>query len=344
MKDKITPYLQEQIARHPGMQPRDIIKLCYQAAYGGDHLLTDIAKAKEYFDQEFGGVMPSDEPLYELISPEMARINLRAWKKAGLPGEWLFRLFTLSARMPMGENLRAYLDEAETLNFPGFHEARVKYEEQGCPGVHHSDIYRKLKQPAYRVVNRRLLRLIPVLQQAAFAEGTRPRVLAIDGRAASGKTTMAEQLAYILEAPVIHMDHFFLPPELRTQARLDEPGGNIHYERFKEEVLPYLRGAASFSYRRFDCSQMKYGESVAVPAGKWRIVEGSYSLHPAFGPYADVTVFSHVDREEQARRILARDGAQFAQIFRERWIPLEEKYFSTYSIEQRADVAFTASF
>ncbi len=338
MKNSIIPYIKDQIARHPGMQSRDILKMCYQGAYGGDHLLTDIAKAKDYFDQEFGGVMPSDEPLHELISPEMARINLRAWKKAGLPGEWLFRLFTLSVRMPKTGNLRTYLDEAETLNFPGFREACAEYEEQGCPSVHHSDAYRKLEQPAYRVVNRRLLRLIPVLQQAALAEGERLHVLAIDGRAASGKTTMAEQLAYILEAPVIHMDHFFLPPELRTQERLDEPGGNIHYERFKEEVLPYLRSAASFSYRRFDCSQMKYGEPVTVPEKPWRIVEGSYSLHPAFGPYADVTVFSHVDQDEQARRILARDGAAFAQVFRERWIPLEEKYFSAYPVEQTADV------
>ncbi len=334
MKNSITPYIKDQIAHHPGIKPRDILKLCYQGAFGGDHLLTDIVKARTYFDQEFGGVVPSDEPLYELISPEMTRVHLRAWKQAGMPGEWLFRLFTLSAGMPIGANLRTYLDEAESLNFPGFHEARVEYEEQGCPGVHHSDVYRQLEQPAYRVVNRRLLRLIPILMRLPLVQGEEPRILAIDGRAASGKTTMAEQLAYILEAPVIHMDHFFLPPELRSAARLNAPGGNIHYERFKEEVIPYLDCATPFAYRRFDCSQMTYGESVTVPVSPWRIVEGSYSLHPEFGVYYDVSVFSSVTPEEQLKRIEARNGSEMLRVFREKWIPMEEQYFKTFNVAE----------
>ena len=67
-------------------------------------------------------------------------------------------------------------------------------------------------------------------------------VIALDGRAAAGKSTLAAALAETLQAAVIHMDDFFLPPALRTPQRLDRPGGNIHYERFAEEVLPRLRG------------------------------------------------------------------------------------------------------
>lgn len=335
----IIPYLQEQIMLHPGMQPGDIIKLCYQAAYGGDHLLLDIAKAEDYFIKEYQAVQPREESLYEIISPEMVRVNLRAWKQAGMPGVWLFRLFTLSAQMPVPGDLEVYLNEAEQLNFPGFHDFRVAYEREGRGSVHHSETYRQTEQPAYRVVQRKLLPLIPILKKAALVQGEEPHVLAIDGRAASGKTTMAQALSFVLEAPVIAMDDFFLPMALRTQERYDEAGGNVHYERFIEEVLPYIRSNDSFSYRRFDCSQMDYSpEHRVVPSGRWRIVEGSYSLHPAFGPYADLTVFASVDRNEQARRILARNGAEFAQIFRNRWIPLEEKYFSTYSIEQTAHI------
>ncbi len=336
----IIPYLQEQILLHPGMQPRDIIKLCYQAAYGGDHLLLDVTKAEDSFNQEYQTVQPREESLYEIISPEMVRVNLRAWKQAGMPGVWLFRLFTLSAQMSAPGNLETYFNEAEQLNFPGFHDFRVAYEREGMGSVHHSEKYRQVEQPAYRVVQRKLLPLISILEKAAFVQGEEPHVLAIDGRAASGKTTMAQELSFILAAPVIAMDDFFLPMALRTQERYDEAGGNVHYERFMEEVLPYIRSKNSFSYRRFDCSQMDYSpEYCAVPpSGGWRIVEGSYSLHPAFGPYADLTVFASVDRDEQARRILARNGAEFAQIFREKWIPLEEKYFSSYPIEQTAHI------
>ena len=41
------------------------------------------------------------------------------------------------------------------------------------------------------------------------------------------------------------MDDFFLPMELRTAERLEEPGGNVHYERFSAEVDVYKRQVCS---------------------------------------------------------------------------------------------------
>lgn len=337
MKKCIAPYIEEQLIRHPCMQPGDILKLCYQAAYGADHLLTDLVKAEAYFDQEFEAAAPDDAPLYELISPDMARINLRAWKKAGLPGAWLFRLFTLSSKMPVRGDVLTYLEEAEILNISDFHAARIEYEQKGCPSVHHSDIYRQTELPSYRVIHRRLLRLIPILKRAALVKGNAPYILAVDGRAASGKSTIAAQLAYVLDGSLVHMDDFFLPPEFRTQARLEAPGGNVHYERFQEEVIPFLRGSA-FSYRRFECSRMAYGDRVTVPERPWRIVEGSYSLHPTFGTYYDISVFSSVSPEEQLRRIEVRNGAAMLTMFQEKWIPMEERYFTTFDVAGTAMV------
>ena len=63
---------------------------------------------------------------------------------------------------------------------------------------------------------------------------TRGRVcVAIDGRCASGKTTLATALAVSLGATVFHADDFFLRPEQRTAERLSEPGGNMDRERLK---------------------------------------------------------------------------------------------------------------
>ena len=59
-------------------------------------------------------------------------------------------------------------------------------------------------------------------------------ILAIDGRAAAGKTTLANLLQEYFDGAVIHMDDFFLPLELRTKERYATPGGNVHYERFNE--------------------------------------------------------------------------------------------------------------
>ena len=180
-------------------------------------------------------------------------------------------------------------------------------------------------------------RLLPVLERA-HACSVCPCVIAVDGPAASGKTTLAEMLKTLLPADVIHMDDFFLPIPLRTPERFAQPGGNVHYERFREEVLPCLRQPSAFSYRRFDCSVMDFRGERAVGTQPFRIVEGSYSIHPELGRYADITVFSQVAPDEQMARILRRSGPEKTERFRREWIPLEEAYFSAYEIKQKADL------
>ena len=330
-------YLQAQLGRYPAMQAQDAVKLCYQAARGAEHLLSDLTAAQRYFDEEFEATPPQVVPLWEPISPQVCRVHLGAWKSAGLPSHWLFRMFAASAKVELeGEDrLESYLEQAGNLHLLGWDDFLTRYREAGMPAVRHSQIYREAYRPAYRIVNVRFARLIPILQRAAEREGG---VIAIDGRAASGKTSMAEGLRTVLNGAVVHMDDFFLPSELRTEERLGQPGGNVHYERFAREILPNLTGEQAFSYRRFDCGVMALAGQVTVEDSPWRIVEGSYSHHPALGRYAHISVFSCVEPEEQMRRIVARNGPEMAEIFRSRWIPMEENYFDAFSIAERADI------
>ena len=143
------------------------------------------------------------------------------------------------------------------------------------------------------------------------------KVIVIDGRSGSGKTTLSSMLAKELNASVVHMDDFFLPLSLRSEERLSEPGGNVHYERFMEEVFPFIRSGKPFSYRPFDCA---------------------YSLHPLFGHYYDFSIFLDIDEENQIRRIEERSGKEKAEVFRTRWIPLEEQYIRAFSIMEKADL------
>lgn len=166
----------------------------------------------------------------------------------------------------------------------------------------------------------------------------KPIVISIDGRCASGKTTMAQVLSEELGAGIIHMDDFFLPVELRTLERLSIPGGNVHYERFREEVLPKLSGRRDFSYRRFDCGNMELGEERHVKGGGLYIVEGAYSSQPVLGNYMSLKIFSDVGSELQLQRILERGGEEVLQVFKERWIPLEEAYFAAYKLRETADI------
>ena len=339
-----TTCLREQLCLHPAIQPRDVIKLCYQAARGAEHLLADTARARAWFDREYAAT-PADAalPLFELISENVARVNIAAWKAADYPADWLFRMFTHTASVPMGGEtlLEQYLAEAANVvsglwGPTQWGEALAAWREAGVPAVHHSEEYRAAERPAYRIVNARFMCILPLLERLHRSPDV--RVIAIDGRAASGKTTKAALLSEVLDAPVIHMDDFFLPPVLRTEERLSQPGGNVHYERFWEEVLPGLHAGTDLTYRVFDCGRMDYCGGRHIPAAPIRIVEGSYAHHPALGDYADLRVFSSVDDATQMARILLRNGARMAEMFRTRWIPMEEAYFAAYGIHEKADV------
>lgn len=170
--------------------------------------------------------------------------------------------------------------------------------------------------------------------------------LAIDGCAAAGKSTLARALhahfSQTCGVNLIHMDDFFLPPALRTEERLREAGGNVHYERFLEEVVPYLDGKRAFSYGVFDCSVMAVTENAEFPPAALTVVEGAYSMHPRFGDVYDIRVFLCADREIQKKRILARNGEMMLRKFEGIWIPMEHRYFGAYGIKERCDFVFAA--
>lgn len=356
-------YLEEQMRLHGGMTPQDVMKWLYQASFGAEHLIRDARAAGRYLREEYERTPIRPEPLYERISEGYVRMNLGAWKGEGLPEEWLLNLFLETAANPPKDGrerfqrgLREITDYFVRLedqkkagdagmDGPAFGRAEWEaflrqYPVNAPVAVHHGERYRAQENPAYRLVCHRFLRILPVLRALAplCRDGRQTIVVAIDGRSASGKTTMAQQLASVTGAGVIHVDDFFLPPELRTGERFSQPGGNVHYERFQEEVLPWLKRGEAFSYQAFDCSRMTLGERKQVPAGGLRIVEGAYALHPLFGDYADFRVFSDVAQEEQVRRILARNGEKAYGRFRDEWIPLEETYFRIYGIREKADV------
>ncbi len=173
------------------------------------------------------------------------------------------------------------------------------------------------------------------IKRETSGERNRPYVIAIDGRCAAGKTTLGGKLAEKLGCSVIHMDHFFLRPGQRTKERMEEPGGNIDYERFREEVLLPLREGRKFAYRIFDCRKMDFhGESV-IKRAEFLIVEGAYCCRPDFLPYWDMTVFLDVSKEEQLRRIRNRNGKEQFIAFTERWIPMEERYFEAFGVSEK---------
>ncbi len=342
-------FLKQELQEHPEMGCADLVKFCCQAAFG---IETPEKERRQAFFAGYEKILPdSSEPMIQVTSPDTARVNTAAWKAAGLPPEWLFRMGVMDGAFADGEaKMHEYLAVAESmipeskLSFSReeFRKFADAYTKSGHRHLHHTPAY-LASTPAYQVISTRMFHTIPVLQKAAKLipenkDAKFQRIIAIDGRSASGKTTLARQLKTILDGQIIHMDDFFLPPAMRNAARYEEAGGNVHYERFKEEVLPHLKNHKAFSYRVFDCKKNSFNGNRMIWERNWVIVEGAYSTHPEFGNYADLTVFYDISEKEQMRRIFERNGAAAAKIFQNRWIPLEENYIRTFGIDKKADL------
>lgn len=101
-------------------------------------------------------------------------------------------------------------------------------------------------------------------------------IVAIDGRCAAGKTTLAAHLQAQMDCAVFHMDDYFLRPEQRTASRLDMPGGNVDYERFDSEILlPLRNGAKWLTYQPYNCKTQALKPPVKVYVRSVNIVDTS---------------------------------------------------------------------
>ena len=269
--------------------------------------------------------------------------------ETGLSAETLFRLFELSAAAPCGsmEAFRAQLSELEALiNAGALPLSREEsaafltpYIAAGCPATHHSPAFSAAYHPAYRVIRAEYARCLPLFAAIDRLIKTKPQIIiAIEGGSASGKTTLAALLERVYPCSVFHMDDFFLQPHQRTPERFAEPGGNVDYERFLNEVMKPLSAGRPFDYRPFSCSTMSLSDPVSVMPKQLNIVEGAYSMHPVLEKYYDASVFLSIEPERQAARILIRNGPALQKRFLEEWIPLEQRYFDACDTKARCSM------
>ena len=163
-------------------------------------------------------------------------------------------------------------------------------------------------------------------------------IIAIDGPCASGKTTVAKLITQKFDVQIIRMDDFFLPPEMRTAERLSEAGGNVHYERFNNQVANNIKSGKNFVYDVYSCSNGTTTQSPPISPEKAIVVEGSQSLHPQINIPYDLKIFVEADYETRLERIMLRNGSSALEIFKTKWIPLEDKYFQKFDIRKKCHI------
>lgn len=343
--------------RYPAMGARDYVKLLYQSEFGPGHLV-ESGDALEELKAEFAQAREeryAPEYAVEAIGGGLCRVHLDPRRITEEDLSLLARCFALSAR-PRGREkglweklglLTGLAWDGELPIDPRELELFLAlYESEGCPPLHHSDGYRELYHPHYRVIDRDLSLYAPALRaiDALLRDTQGPVLVAVDGRCASGKTTFAQKAEALFdECNVFHMDDFFLPPEKRTPERLAAPGGNVDYERAHTELFEPLRREEAVAHCRFDCHTMTMGQPVGVPFRRLNIIEGSYALHPELVRYSHLRIFFTCSPEVQLSRLARRESPESLEKFQERWIPMEENYFGSLSVEDQCDILVDTS-
>lgn len=168
-----------------------------------------------------------------------------------------------------------------------------------------------------------------------LSQNNKRYIISIDGRAASGKSTLADFLERELDAVVFHMDDYFLSEEMKTKERLSIPGGNVHYERLQEEILGHL-DEKFVSYRKYNCTSGQLEPTITKTLKKFIVIEGVYSQQEILRDYYDLNIFTIVTEQTQHQRLEKRNPKLFKRFITE-WLPLEEEYFRILRIEELSD-------
>lgn len=339
------------LEKYPLMEPTDAVKLIYQSEFAGGHMIKDEFSCLQWIETEGSNLTAEHltQPDFEDIGGGYCRLNLSVMAK--LPAEVIAKIFITSSNRNKGSvehfeeglaALRRLCDEGKC-NFTAdkLNHYLENYKKDGYPPVSHSETYRNAYHPAYRVVEKRYCDYLEVIVKICQLTGRKEEVtVAIDGMAGAGKSNLADLLNSIFDCNVFHCDDYFLTPELRTEERLREVGGNMDYDRFRQEICEKLNTAREFTYQKFDCSVQELGELVHVTPKRINIIEGSYSMHPTLMKYYELYIFLGIDPQLQSERILARNGEFLYKRFISEWIPKENAYHEKMDIKAKADLVY----
>lgn len=350
MDAELLSLLQKQCELYPKVQIQDLVKLVYQNEFGPGHLIRSEAESLSHLKAEYANLNQTQSaPVFEDIGNGLSRLHLAG---SDLDISTVNRIFMYTARQVAGsqrnfaEKLAQLMDWRRQgllpLSESEAEEWLSQYQKQGCPMVSHSAAYKAAYSPAYRIVLAVFQDYYPLFQAIdKLLKSPDPVLVAIDGNSCAGKSTLAALLEQVYPCNVFHMDDFFLPANLKTRERLQEPGGNVQYERFLAEIMAGLKDNLPFSFRPFNCKNQALGEAIQVQPKQLNIIEGAYSLHPKLAENYSLKVFLAVNPEEQSRRVLARNGIGLHHRFLAEWIPLEDRYFEEMKIREQCDLVFT---
>ncbi len=334
-KQQVLRLLGEQLRLYPAMRQEDAVKFVFQAMLGVGHLLSSREAVTDYIARETEPLPACPaEPLAEVLSPSWCRLNLRAARGRGITPPVIAGMM-LSSDSPVPFTRRDVYDlcmefassGGTVITDPDALDRIL--DESWLPS--HSAAYREQYQPAYRVISAEWISRLELVERIAGGQAERILVT-IDGPCASGKSTLAAELAEVFGAAVVHTDDYVIPHAQKTAERLAVPGGNCDSDRLVREVIAPWKQGKPVIYRRYDCRNDRMRPEERLPDCRILILEGSYCNLPPIRVYADIRAFMNTSWKTREERLRKRESPRYLQMFYDRWIPLEDRYFEAFGL------------
>ncbi len=160
-------------------------------------------------------------------------------------------------------------------------------------------------------------------------------IIAIDGPAGAGKTTLASNIHLALypnyTSTIIHMDDLYNGWDKALSSELTE-------------VLSYIAKAHSqsepISISKFNWADSTFSPAEAIDDAQLIILEGVGSGQSAIREYLSALIWIEIDESKGLSRVLERDGEGIRNQM-QKWLMTQEQHFALEKTENAADFVLT---
>ncbi|MEN9741231.1 MAG: hypothetical protein RIR66_187 [Actinomycetota bacterium] len=156
------------------------------------------------------------------------------------------------------------------------------------------------------------------------------RIIAIDGPAGSGKTTLADELCGLLpKCTVVHMDDLYdgWNQDLITELP----------RRIETQILKPVSLGHKASFQTYDWHQDLFANTQTIDNPEFLILEGVGAANPKLKDYFALSIWVQAQQTLLLDRLIARDGQQLRDQL-VAWQVHEAEYFERLDVRSSVDL------
>jgi uridine kinase len=174
-----------------------------------------------------------------------------------------------------------------------------------------------------------------------------PVLVALDGRSAAGKSTLAQQVAARTAALAIDGDDFYRGGNdafWRARSPAEKVDLVIDWRR-QRALLTKLRQGEPARWQPYDweADDGRLGAEVQVGPAAVVLLDGAYSARPELADLFALRALLNVPRPVRRERLLRREGEPYRAEWEARWAEAEDLYFERLMPPESFDLVLDGS-